>query len=97
MPEQTHEERLRLAANRCGLKLITNRVGAATPRKYALRPIWDATLAVLALPDGGHRLIKLSAQGRRTEVHWLPLDGIAQVLANWTESRPCAPARTWEG
>jgi len=94
MRARSREDRLQTTARRCGLKLVLDRYGAcATGRdRYFLRPIWDARRAVRALPGGGCELVRIT-DGRRKAASLLLISDVENVLARWSDTRPCAPAR----
>ena len=90
MPRKTQEERVRLAAARSGLKLITNRYSLTSGKKtYCLRPVWDAMHVVGILSDGSLGLVKTSSKGRRRQkvASWLPLTAIERMLPDWRGTR----------
>jgi hypothetical protein len=97
MPRKTQEDRVRLAAARSGLKLITNRYSLTSTGKktYCLRPVWDATCVVGTLPDGRFGLVKTTSKGRRRQnvASWLQLDAIERMLPDWRGARPRDRAR----
>ena len=97
MPRKTHEDRVRLAAARCGLKLITNRHSLTSTGKktYCLRPVWDAGRVVGTLSDGRFGLVRTTGRGKRrhTSASWLPLSAIARMLPDWRGARPRSRAR----
>ena len=92
MPRKTLEDRVRLAAARSGLKLITNRYSLTSTGKktYCLRPAWDAKHVVGTLSDGEFGLVKATGRGRRRQkvASWLPLNAIARMLPDWRGARP---------
>jgi hypothetical protein len=92
MPRKTQEDRVRLAAARSGLKLITNRYSLTSTGKktYCLRPMWDATRVVGTLSDGRFGLVKTTSKGRQRQkvASWLPLDAIERMLPDWHGVRP---------
>ena len=86
MSDESAQERcFRLAAGRCGLKLIRDRTACRS--LYSLRPLWVASHAVGRLPDGRLGLTK-APNGRHKVACWLPLADIERLLASWSESMP---------
>ena len=87
MPDQTREDRARLAAARCGLKLIRSRQSASSPGEpnYCLRPVWDVSQIVAPDPAGGFGLVSTNFRGwiRREAAIWLSLSTVEQVLRDW--------------
>ena len=87
MPDQDREDRARLAAARCGLKLIRNRYSATSrgERKYCLRPVWDASQIVAPAPGGGFCLVSTNFRGwiRWKAAIWLSLATVERVLRDW--------------
>lgn len=96
MPDRTLEDRVQLAARRCGLRLLkskqrTNSTGSCA---YRLRSWSDATRVVVPQVGGMFALAKIPgfAVGEEAAV-WSSLDDVERVLTAWVEGGPGKAAR----
>jgi len=103
MAEKNDEDRVGLAAARCGLKLIRNRYRVAaidkSDRRYCLRLVWDASRFVGRAPEGGYGLVRTNMKGwkRGKAASWLPLPAVEQMLRDWRpETKPRTRARKYQ-
>ena len=92
-PPKVIEDRLQLAAQRVGLRLIVDRYATDATRepKYLLRPYWDAKRAVRLRPDGDYELAPVWKRSRRRTATQFSLDEIEAILADWDQTIGCAP------
>jgi len=84
-PYEGREFSFQIAAGRRGFRLIRGPLQNSDNRRYALRPLQDATLVIGELPNGEIGLVKAS-MGRNRKASWLTLDGIERLLDEWSAS-----------
>jgi hypothetical protein len=92
-PAKIIEDRLKLAAQRVGLRIIADRYAkdATGEPKYLLRPYWNAKRAVRARPDGGYEMAPVWKRSRRRTASQFSLEQIEAILADWDHPIVCAP------
>src|SRR6476660_8072115 len=90
-PPRILEDRLKLAAQRLGLRIIADRYSSPDAPKYLLRPYWNAKRAVRVRPDGGYEMAQVWKRSRRRTASQFSLEEIEAILADWDEPNVCAP------
>src|SRR6476660_6662592 len=92
-PPRIIEDRLKLAAQRLGLRIIADRYSSPDAPKYLLRPYWNARRAVRVRPDGGYEVAQIWRDGRRQTASKFSLEEIEAILADWDQVSCCEPTR----
>jgi len=90
-PPRILEDRLKLAAQRLGLRIIADRYSPPDAPKYLLRPYWNARRAVQVRPDGSYGVTW--RDGRRQTASRFSLEEIEALLADWDQPNVCEPTR----
>jgi hypothetical protein len=92
-PPRILEDRLKLAAQRLGLRIIADRYSPPDAPKYLLRPYWNARRAVQVRPDGSYGVTQIWRDGRRQTASRFSLEEIEALLADWDQPNVCEPTR----